>query len=241
MAQRETPITRRPRVATGIEGLDPLIGGGFEKGKVYLITGESGGGNTIFSMQYLVKGIERGENGIFVTVDEKPEHLIEDAASLGWDLQSMMDEKHMCMLDITHHFEDARSGKDKRIDIRKIMADLKHFISDIDAKRVVIDPIAPLVIYSGMDVRDYIRSLVFALDGLGCTSLMTSEIPIGSNTISRFGVEELFASGVIVMGFARQERTFERTILIRKMRGTKIGLHLHSYTIEQGAGISIVS
>jgi len=232
---------KRPRVFSGIEGLDGLIGGGFEKGKVYLVTGESGTGKTIFAMQFLVKGIERGENGVFVTVDEKPEHMIEDAASLDWDLQDLINRKFLSILDITHHFENSRVGKAAQIDVRKITADLKRYTSEVDAKRLVIDPIAPLIVYSRMGIRDYIRNLIFSLEGLGCTSLITSDTPIGSNQISRFGIEELFVSGVIVLGLARLERIYERTLLIRKMRGTKLSLRLHNYTIEQGLGISIIS
>ena len=40
----------RFRVPTGINGLDELIDGGFEKGKTYLVTGETGTGKTIFSL-----------------------------------------------------------------------------------------------------------------------------------------------------------------------------------------------
>jgi len=58
---------------------------------------------------------------------------------------------------------------------------VRHYISEIDAKRLVIDPIAPLVVHAGMDVRDYIRNLISPLEGLGCTSVITSDIPIGSS------------------------------------------------------------
>ncbi|MEM1810213.1 MAG: ATPase domain-containing protein, partial [Thermofilaceae archaeon] len=34
---------------TGIEGLDDVIGGGFIKGRTYLVAGETGTGKTLFS------------------------------------------------------------------------------------------------------------------------------------------------------------------------------------------------
>ena len=49
------------RVSSGIEGLDPLIGGGFIKGRSYLISGEPGTGKTLFSLQYILNGIKKGE------------------------------------------------------------------------------------------------------------------------------------------------------------------------------------
>jgi len=227
-------------VASGVGGLDPLIGGGFLKGKTFLVTGISGTGKTIFGMQFLLQGIKDGENGIFITTDEKPESLIEDAASLGWDFRSLRDSNKLAILDITHHFEDLRAKRSMEVDIRKIVADLERYTSEVNAERIVIDPIAPLVIHPETDIRDYIRRLVFSLEGLGCTFVITSNIPVGSAGISMFGVEELFASGVIKLGFLFRENRYDRTLLIHKMRSTPISLNVHTYTIKYGEGISII-
>ncbi len=52
------------RVTTGIKGLDPLIEGGFPKGRSILVTGEPGTGKTIFALQFLAEGLARGEKCI---------------------------------------------------------------------------------------------------------------------------------------------------------------------------------
>src|SRR3990172_7844112 len=78
------------RVSTGIPGLDPLIEGGFPAGKSYLITGESGTGKSIFCMQFILKGLVGGEKAVYVAVDEKPADILEEAASLGWDLPTSL-------------------------------------------------------------------------------------------------------------------------------------------------------
>jgi circadian clock protein KaiC len=46
------------RVPTGIDGLDPLIEGGFPRGSLVLLAGNPGTGKTIFSMQFLYNGAE---------------------------------------------------------------------------------------------------------------------------------------------------------------------------------------
>ena len=46
------------RVPTGIDGLDPLIEGGFPKGSLVLLAGNPGTGKTIFSMQFLYRGVK---------------------------------------------------------------------------------------------------------------------------------------------------------------------------------------
>ena len=61
--QGESQIQRK-RVSTGISDIDPLIEGGFLMGKSYLIIGEPGTGKTIFSNQFVLKGLMNGENAV---------------------------------------------------------------------------------------------------------------------------------------------------------------------------------
>ena len=239
----------RARVPTGIHGLDPLIGGGFQEGKTYLVAGGTGTGKSILCMQYLLGGIARGEPGVYVTVDEKPRHLIEDAASLNWDLEKHIDESLLKIVDISPYFLDIRV---RRPDIREvgeincpgIVSELARHIREIGAKRIVLDPLAPLVTTAETEqvVRDYIRGLIFSIDDtLGVTTLCSSEIPTGTKRLSRYGVEEFLVSGVIVLGFRRTGSVFNRLIYIRKMRGTPIDLSIYGYGIQRDKGIIITS
>ena len=78
-------MLRTPRTATGIPGLDELLEGGFPTGRSFLVTGEPGTGKSIFALQFVVEGLKRSERCIFVTADEEPADVLEQAASLGWD------------------------------------------------------------------------------------------------------------------------------------------------------------
>lgn len=46
------------RLATGIGGLDEMLGGGIPAGDVTAILGPSGSGKTAHALQYVAKGIE---------------------------------------------------------------------------------------------------------------------------------------------------------------------------------------
>ncbi len=231
------------RIPTGIEGLDQLIGGGFIANKVYLISGESGTGKTVFGLQYLYYGLIVGENGIFVSGDEKPSHLIVDAESLGWDFSKYVHEQKLGLLDISPHFADLRSGKAKRIDdVRTVVADLAKHAKAIDARRIVIDPVAPLVFGEEclVAVQDYVRNLIFAIeDNLECTILITSGILSGTSALSHYSVEELVAEGVIVLDFGMRDSQRVRTLFIRKMRSTATDLNDHVFEILPHRGIVI--
>jgi len=65
------------RVPTGINGLDPLIEGGFPEGSLILLAGNPGTGKTVFSMNFLFKGAkDYGENGIYVSFAESEDTIL---------------------------------------------------------------------------------------------------------------------------------------------------------------------
>jgi circadian clock protein KaiC len=65
------------RVPSGVDGLDPLIEGGFPKGSLILLAGNPGTGKTIFGSRFLCRGAEKlGQNGIYVSFLEGKETLI---------------------------------------------------------------------------------------------------------------------------------------------------------------------
>ena len=108
-------MIKTERVPTGITGLDHLIEGGLPKGRSILVTGEPGTGKTILALQFLVDGLKRGEKGIYVTADESPMDVLEQAASLGWDLEERVEAKEMAILNAATYLSTppapARKGK----------------------------------------------------------------------------------------------------------------------------------
>jgi len=46
--------------ATGIEGLDRILNGGFPRNHVYLLQGDPGVGKTTLSLQFLLEGARAG-------------------------------------------------------------------------------------------------------------------------------------------------------------------------------------
>ncbi len=230
------------RVRTGIEGFDELIEGGLPQGRIYLVAGETGTCKTTFALQFLYMGARYfGESGIFVTIDEKPERIIEDAASIGWDLEELIDKNKLLILEISPFFSDI-----KEISAKRIAEELKLHINQLNAKRLAIDPIAPLVLKEDEGgvttqniIRMYLKELFDSLEELKITTVATSEIPTGTNMLSRYGVEEFLASGVIVLRLIREGTTFSRELYVRKMRGVNHSLNAYPFVIQRGRGIVI--
>ena len=78
-----------PKAATGIPGLDQLLGGGLPCNRMHLIEGEPGTGKTTLALQFLLEGRRRGETTLYVTLSETTEELRHVAASHGWTLEGI--------------------------------------------------------------------------------------------------------------------------------------------------------
>jgi circadian clock protein KaiC len=220
--------------------LDGLIEGGFQDRKTYLICGEPGTGKTTFCLQFLLKGLGQGEPGVYVTIDEKPAHQVEDADAMGWALAPFLDRNQLVILDASPYFTNVRLGKEQELDVRHIVSDLGKQVRSIGARRLVIDPIAPLVFReeSHAGIMEYIRSLIFSIeDNLGCTTLLTSHMLSESERLSRFGVEEFIVSGIVLLRIVRSQNRYIRTLFVRKMRGTAVDLTEYSFDIIRSRGI----
>src|SRR5437764_3399743 len=85
----ETQETAFPLVATGIPGLDDVLGGGFTPDRVYLVEGNPGSGKTTLAIQYLLEGARLGETGLYVTLSETRAELHAVARSHGWSLDGI--------------------------------------------------------------------------------------------------------------------------------------------------------
>ena len=75
--------------ATGIAGLDDILGGGLARNHLYLIEGDPGTGKTTIAMQFLMEGARRGQKGLYVTLSESKTELLEIAESHGWSLDGI--------------------------------------------------------------------------------------------------------------------------------------------------------
>lgn len=211
------------RVATGIPGLDELIGGGFPKGSVILLSGTCGTGKTLTSIQFLWYGVQHGENGVYISFEEPVEQVKNAAKQFGWDLERAEKEGKLIMIRYDpFHVEDV-------IDI------IVSSVRKINAKRLVVDSISALGMYirDPTEVRRSIYTLVSNIYKLGCTTILTSEILPDQLELSRFGVEEFLADGVIVYYYTRVNTYFARAITIWKMRYTNHSQRIHPYKITE--------
>ena len=74
---------------TGIVGLDDVLNGGLQRGRVFLLEGSPGTGKTTIALQFLTEGASRGEKCLYITLSETEDELRASAKSHDWSLEGM--------------------------------------------------------------------------------------------------------------------------------------------------------
>jgi circadian clock protein KaiC len=219
------------RIPTGIPELDALIEGGLREGKTYLVVGQPGTGKSVLSLQFLVRGLLEKEKCLYVAIDEKPADVIEQAASLGWDLAPFIESKEFLILDASAYFGGRAGDPAKGVDVQRVAADLNSYIVRMGAARVVIDPVGPLLSARNSEQA---RLLIYALQAnAGTTHLLTT---YAAEKPPR-GVEEYLVSGTIVLEMERVDGRYQRMLTIEKMRGTALAPARYEFNIVADRGI----
>lgn len=228
------------RVPTGIPGFDPLIQGGFIRSRSVLVSGGTGTGKTTFAVQYLYNGATRyREPGVLVTLDERPNLIREDCLNFGWDLRALEQERLLEIIDGTIArvglpSEEEFSLPTTGFDVDKLLIEIMTTIRRIGAKRVVIDNIPSMGFNMGniQEVRNAVLKLAYMLERSGATSVLITEAE-DENKFSKFGVEEYVVDGVVVLHYMGVGTQSNRTLHIRKMRGTHHSEDLHPIQITE--------
>jgi circadian clock protein KaiC len=234
-------MLKTERVSTGIQGLDELIEGGFPLNRSFLITGEPGTGKSIFALQFLVEGLARGERGVYVAADEDANDILEQAASIGWDLEQYTDTKELSILNAGTYLSSLPTpGREKHVDIHRAIGDLAIHVNRMQAKRLVLDPAGPFVLLrdSAARIQDQTRLLIKLLrSSTKTTNLLTSYAVPRTGEPTLHGIEEYLVAGTIVLEMILQNGRLARRLVIEKMRCTDVKPAQHEFDIVKGHGI----
>ncbi|MEA1925128.1 MAG: ATPase domain-containing protein [Candidatus Altiarchaeota archaeon] len=239
------------RIKTGISGLDELIGGGFPKGYSILVSGAPGTGKSIFGLGYLYTGAMEGQKGIYVSLLQGANELLDQAEMFGWNLRSKMAEGLLEMLevdtsqfDISKILNDIKKGGYDRV----VIDSLSHIsfhpipwqdvsiaysaIRDVDA--IIPDPKHPLVAS-----RILTETFLTKLKKLGVTSIVISE----SGDVRSFEMDTLpesLTDGVINLRYELTGPVKGRNLVIKKMRATGHSEVIHPLEFVEGLGIKVL-
>lgn len=227
-----------PKSPSGIRGLDEIVEGGLPTGRPTLVCGIAGCGKTLLAMEFLVRGAtEYHEPGIFMSFEESAEDLIQNVASLGFDLPKLIDDKKI-FIDFVY-FEKNEIEETGEYDLEPLFIRLGSAIDSLGAKRVVLDTVESL--FSGLSnesiLRAELRRLFRWLKMRGVTAIITGESG-AANSLTRHGLEEYVSDCVIFLDHRIDDQVSTRRMRVVKYRGSVHGTNEYPFLIDKN-GITV--
>src|ERR1700722_14968152 len=227
------PEALPPLVATGISGLDDVLGGGFTANRVYLIEGNPGSGKTTMSLRWLMEGEGRGEKGLYVTLSETKVELTAVGRSHGWSLaginllELVAPESELEPDNQTAMFQP--SEVELGVTTKTILAEVER----THLRRVVIDSFSELrlLAQSPLRYRRQILALKQYFIGRECTVFLLDDLTSENEDLQL----ESIAHGVVSLEQLSPEYGAERRRLrVMKLRGQRYRGGYHDFVIQKG-------
>ncbi len=218
------------RVGTGIAGLDEMLGGGVPAGHVVLVTGLPGTGKTCLGLQFLAAGLAHGERGLFLSLEEDAPQLVESARLFGWPVEEAVRTGALTILRL--------DPKETRQNLQRIQGSFAKELAASGAKRIVVDSVS-LLNMLGEDEpakRQTLFGLAGACRASGATAILTAEADPTHPAVTRDGLSEYVADGVILLGYSTAEdgRRVGLSLRVLKMRRTAHARTVQPYRIGPG-------
>ncbi|HKS59763.1 MAG TPA: ATPase domain-containing protein [Thermoplasmata archaeon] len=216
-----------PRVSSGISGLDEMLGGGFPSGHVVLLTGLPGTGKTCFALQFLVAGLAKGEKGLFLSLEEDGSALVESGRQFGWPLEPAVAKGQLKIVRL--------DPKETERNLKRIQGELPKEFQTLGVKRIVVDSVSLLNMLSADEPgrRATLFTLAAACRQAGATTILTAEADPLHPEVSRDGLSEYVADGVILLGYstAADGHRVGLAMRVMKMRRTAHARSVQPYAI----------
>lgn len=219
-------IDRAKRRATGVGGLDEMLGGGVPSGYSVIVVGPSGSGKTLLSTQFILEGIKRGEPGVIAVFEKRPEEYLQTLPE-GQQLDSLIAADHLRMVYL----------RPLDLSVEETMEQLRARVTEIGAQRIVIDSLSGFELALAPafreDFRESLYRMIGAFTGLGVTVMMTGELTDSYTELrlSPHGISFL-ADGIVLQRYVERDGALARVMAVVKLRGCRHAAELRPYTID---------
>lgn len=224
------------RVPSGIPGLDRALAGGVPKNSSTILYGTPGVGKSILCQRFLFEGLKRGESCIFMTLDVRPDTILESMKRFGWNSQKRGEIIFFdCFSYRISTQAPAKFAATGLSDLNQLVMILEDILGTLKGrpKRLVIDSLSTLFLYSDPELAPkFLKDFLADAISENATVLMTVEEGIhDSQTVAMLNY---LADGFIEMKFDMDRRFLK----IAKMQKTEVRREWMEFDITK-RGIAI--
>lgn len=222
MSERISPESNVGRIATGIPGIDKILGGGFVAGSVQLLIGRPGAGKTIFANQFAFHHASEGHTAAYVTLlAESHARMLAHLAGFSFFDPEVVSRRIFYM---SGYSVLEQSGLDGLLDL------LTRTIRDQSASLLIIDGLTTAKEFAPTTTafKRFLLRLSTSASLTSCTTLLVSSITRMADAHPESGTVD----GIVRL----EKRTFGARVVrefgVEKMRGTSYPLGPHALDID---------
>ncbi|MFW9788982.1 MAG: RAD55 family ATPase [Candidatus Thorarchaeota archaeon] len=222
----------KTRVSTGVPGLDELLEGGYVQGRSTLLAGGPGTGKSILTWHFLFDGVEKGESGLLVSLDQTADMIVEDMSDFGWNAKKRLESGSLTILSGSLNLVPTEKSYEYVIDfhhpllreqpftVPRLAELVRKKAGEVNAKRIVIDGLGPLLELAGnrSEIRQLVYGFIREIVDWESTIILTHELK-ASETAQNDEMPFFICDGVVVLKMLYTAGDYVRTIRVVKMRG----------------------
>lgn len=227
VAPTRAPVSEG-RHSFGNPVLDEMTHGGTPEGQATLVMGPSGCGKTLLAMQFISAGLDAGQRGLYLSLEESEEELLAKSDAFGFPCREGVERGDLEILFVPPaEFEiDEVAGR-----VRQLMAQLRP-------DRVVVDGVADLIARARHAQRfpTYVWALMSSLRSEGASVVFTYEVAAIGGVDQLDAVSYLFHN-MIVLRYMERGSELGRVLNVLKMRSSDHEKGLLQFEITE-AGIT---
>jgi KaiC/GvpD/RAD55 family RecA-like ATPase len=216
------------RFATGVPGLDAVLGGGVFDGGIYIIQGAPGAGKTILGNQICFAQAAQGRNALYITL------LAESHARMIGHMRRMTFFDEAAVPDRMSYVGAFKTLEDDGL--RGLLDVVRREVRTRNASILVLDGLITVheKARSELELKKFIHELQTQAAFSNCTMfLLTSAFDADAHP-----PEHTMVDGLIELQSSLHGRRAERSLQVHKLRGSWFMGGKHSYRItENGHGI----
>ena len=213
------------RLKTYVRGLDDKMEGGIPAGHIVLVAGRAGTmkSSIAFGMLYN-QAKQEGKRGIYLTLEQNRNSLVEHMVKLGFDPQEITGSGGIIVIDMARLRKEMKEKK-KEEEInwpQSIITTVNNYKMKFGCSVFALDSLAALYSISTFkNPRSDVFMFFDKLRELNITTLLISEMMEPEKMVfGMYNVEEFLADGIIHLDMERDKRNVNLFLGVVKMRKT---------------------